>query len=181
MRKKIVTLTLAMMLSAAMPTASVYADREDDLRAEQEATNQQLNETYSQIDNLYSQKQQLENEINSLDANLVNVMLSIQTLEGDIANKETDISKTEDNIKKAKKAKEKQYEAMKKRIQYLYEKGGDTAWFQMMMNSESLTDLLNNAEYTQKMYTYDRKCLDKYANTITEVQKLEDRYQQEKA
>ena len=70
---------------------------------------------------------------------------------------------------------------MKKRIQYLYEKGGDTAWFQMMMNSESLTDLLNNAEYTQKMYTYDRKCLDKYANTITEVQKLEDRYQQEKA
>ena len=103
MRKKIVTLTLAMMLSAAMPTASVYADREDDLRAEQEATNQQLNETYSQIDNLYSQKQQLENEINSLDANLVNVMVSIQTLEGDIANKETDISKTEDNIKKAKK------------------------------------------------------------------------------
>ena len=83
--------------------------------------------------------------------------------------------------KKAKKAKEKQYEAMKKRIQYLYEKGGDTAWFQMMMNSENLTDLLNNAEYTQKMYTYDRKCLDKYANTIAEVQKLEDRYQQEKA
>ena len=35
----------------------------------------------------------------------------------------------------------------------------------MMMNSESLTGLLNNAEYTQKMYTYDRKCLDKYANT----------------
>ena len=87
MRKKIVTLTLAMMLSAAMPAASVYADREDDLRAEHEATNQQLNETYSQIDNLYSQKQQLENEINSLDANLVNVMVSIQTLEGDIANK----------------------------------------------------------------------------------------------
>ena len=74
MRKKIVTLTLAMMLSAAMPAASAYADREDDLRAEQEATNQQLNETYSQIDNLYSQKQQLENEINSLDADLVNAV-----------------------------------------------------------------------------------------------------------
>ena len=56
MRKKIVTLTLAMMLSAAMPAASVYADREDDLRAEQEATSQQLNETYSQIDNLYSHR-----------------------------------------------------------------------------------------------------------------------------
>ena len=67
------------------------------------------------------------------------------------------------------------------RFQFLFELGGVSAWFQMMMNSESLTDLLNNAEYTQKMYTYDRKCLDKYANTITEVQKLEDRYQQEKA
>lgn len=181
MRKKIVTLILTMILSAAVPAMNVYADREDDLRAEQEATNQQLNNTYAQIDNLYAQKQQLENEINSLDANLVSVMVSIQTLEGDISNKTTAITKTEENITKAKNAKKKQYEAMKKRIQYLYEKGGDTAWFQMMMNSDSLTDLLNNAEYTQKMYKYDRDCLDKYANTITEIQKLEDRYQQEKA
>ena len=57
----------------------------------------------------------------------------------------------------------------------------DVAWFQMMMNSENLTDLLNNAEYTQKMYEYDRQSLEKYANTITQVQQLGEKYQQEKA
>lgn len=180
MKKKIVSVTLAMMMCLS-PVTSVYADREDDLREEQAWTNDQLNSMYSRMDDLYAQKQQLENEINTLDANLVNVMVSIQTLETDIANKQTSIENTQKDLKKAQKAKDKQYEAMKKRIQYLYEKGGNAAWFQMMMNSENLTDLLNNAEYTQKMYEYDRQSLEKYANTITQVQQLGEKYQQEKA
>lgn len=180
MKKKIVSVTLAMMMCLS-PVTSVYADREDDLREEQAWTNDQLNSMYSRMDDLYYQKQQLANEINALDSNLVNVMVSIQTLENDIANKQTSIEKTQDSLKKAQKAKEKQYEAMKKRIQYLYEKGGNAAWFQMMMNTENLTDLLNNAEYTQKMYEYDRDNLEKYANTINQVTKLGERYQQEKA
>ncbi len=81
----------------------------------------------------------------TLDANLVNVMVSIQTLEGDISNKEADIASTQTNLEKAKNAKNKQYEAMKKRIQYLYEKGGDDAWFQMMLNAENLSDLLTKS------------------------------------
>ena len=182
MKRKILTITMTLLTCMmTMPAASVYADREDDLREEQAWTNDQLNSMYSRMDDLYYQKQQLANEINALDSNFVNVMVSIQTLENDIANKQTSIEKTQDSLKKAQKAKEKQYEAMKKRIQYLYEKGGNAAWFQMMMNSENLTDLLNNAEYTQKMYEYDRNNLEKYANTINQVTKLGERYQQEKA
>ena len=70
---------------------------------------------------------------------------------------------------------------MKKRIQYLYEKGGNNAWFQMMLNADNLADLLTRAEYTQQMYEQDRESLQKYARTIEEVQKLEEQYQQEKA
>ena len=182
MKRKILTITMTLLTCMmTMPAASVYADREDDLREEQAWTNDQLNSMYSRMDDLYYQKQQLANEINALDSNLVNVMVSIQTLENDIANKQTSIEKTQDSLKKAQKAKEKQYESMKKRIQYLYEKGGNAAWFQLMMNAENLTDLLNNAEYTQKMYEYDRDNLEKYANTINQITKLGERYQQEKA
>ena len=70
---------------------------------------------------------------------------------------------------------------MKKRIQYLYEKGGDDAWFQMMLNAENLSDLLTKAEYTQKTYEQDRKSLEKYSNTIQQVANLEAQYTQEKA
>ncbi len=105
--------------------------------------------------------------------NLVNVMVSIQTLERDIANKEAEIEKTQGDLTKAQNAKDKQYESMKKRIQYLYEKGGNNAWFQMMINADNLADLLTRAEYTQQMYEQDRESLEKYANTIKEVKKLE--------
>lgn len=81
MKKRIVCLTLALMMTATQ-VVSVSASREDELREEQAATSAQLDATYAQIDQLYSAKQQLQDEINSLDANLVNVMVSIQTLEG---------------------------------------------------------------------------------------------------
>lgn len=180
MKKRIVCLTLALMMCGTQ-VVSVSASREDDLREEQAWTSQQLDATYSRLDQLWAQKQQLESEIATLDANLVNVMASIQTLENDIANKEAVIEKTKGDLEKAQNAKDKQYEAMKKRIQYLYEKGGNDAWFQMMMNADNLSDLLTKAEYTQKLYEQDRKSLEKYANTITEVQKLEEQYTQEKA
>lgn len=180
MHKKILTISLALAMSIS-PAASVYADREDDLRQEQAWTAEQLDAAYAQIDNMYARKQQLAAEINSLDADLVNVMVSIQTLENDIASKESDISVTKENIKKAEKGQKKQYAAMKKRIQYLYENGGDAAWFQMMLASDDLSDMLNKAENVQGMYDYDRESLEKYANTVKEIKNLKEKYQQEKA
>lgn len=181
MRKKILTVTLAIMMCVT-PAASVYADRESDLREDQAWNAQQMNNMYARMDELYSQKQQLAAEINSLDTDLVNVMVSIQTLNNDIETKKANIKKIKSDLKKAKKQKEKQYEAMKKRIQYLYENGGTgAAWFQMMMNADDLSDMLNKAEYTQQMYEYDRENLEKYSNTVRKVKKLKEQYQQEKA
>ena len=180
MKKRIVCLMLAVMMTAGQ-AATVSASREDELREEQAWTSAQLDATYAQIDQFYAAKQQLENEIAALDANLVNVMVSIQTLEGDISNKQADIDQTQADLEKAQKAKDKQYEAMKQRIQYLYEKGGSDAWFQMMVNAENLSELLTKAEYTQKMYEYDRDSLETYVNTIEQVTQLGQQYEQEKA
>lgn len=180
MKKRIVCLTLAIMMCASQ-AVSVSASREQELREEQAWTSAQLDATYAQIDQFYAAKQQLQNEIAALDANLVNVMVSIQTLEGDISNKQADIEQTQADLEKAQNAKDKQYEAMKQRIQYLYEKGGNDAWFQMMVNAENLSDLLTKAEYTQKMYDYDRQSLEKYVNTIEQVTQLGQQYEQEKA
>ena len=180
MKKRIVCLTLALLMSATQ-VVSVSASREDELREEQAITSQQLDATYSRMDELAYAKSQLENEISELDSNLVSVMVSIDTLKGDIDNKEVDIIKTKQDLGKAQNARDKQYESMKLRIQALYEQGGDTAWFQMMLNSEDLSELLTRAENTQQMYEQDRKNLDKYVNTINEVNNLKTQYESEKA
>lgn len=180
MKKKIVCLTLAVIISAAQ-VVSVSASREQELREEQAWTSAQLDATYAYLDELWYAKEQLDAQIATLDSNLVDVMISIGVLEGDIANKEEDITRTQGDLVKAENARDKQYEAMKKRIQYLYEKGGSDAWFQMMVNADNLADLLTRAEYTQKMYQQDRESLDKYVQTIDEVEKLEAQYASEKA
>ena len=180
MKKRIVCLTLALLMSATQ-VVSVSASREDELREEQAITSQQLDATYSRMDELAYAKSQLENEISELDSNLVSVMVSIDTLKGDIDNKEVDIIRTKQDLAKAQKARDKQYESMKLRIQALYEQGGDTAWFQMMLNSDDLSELLTRAENTQQMYEQDRKNLDKYVNTINEVNNLKTQYESDKA
>lgn len=180
MKKRMVCLALALIMSATQ-VVSVSASREEELREEQAWTSQQLDATYARIDELWGQKQQLESEIAALDESLVNVMLSIEVLEGDISDKEVEIIKTKQELAKAQRARDKQYKAMKLRIQYLFEKGGNDAWFQMMVNAENLSDLLTRAEYTQQLYAQDRKSLETYENLVGEVQNLETQYEQEMA
>lgn len=180
MKKRILGLTLALIMGLTS-AATVSASREQELRDEQAWTNQQLNATYARIDELWYAKSQLENEIAALDATLVEVMVTIDVLKNDITVKEAEIENTKTNLEKAENARDKQYEAMKQRIQYLYEKGGSDAWFQMMMGAENLSELLTKAEYTQKMYEYDRESLDKYVSTIEQVESLKTQYEQDKA
>ena len=81
----------------------------------------------------------------------------------------------------AEENKQKQYEAMKKRIQYLYEKGGDDAWAQMLFQASDFTSLLNQAEYVQQMYDSDRNSLEEFKETVQQVKDLGDQLDSEKA
>ena len=171
MKKRIVCLTLALLISASQGM-TVSASREEELREEAAYTSSQLDATYSYINDLGAQIESLNAEIASLDQDLVNTMVNIEVLNTDISNKEAEIQKTRKNLKRAKANKEKQYEAMKLRIQYLYENGGSNAWYNLMLDSNDLSELLNKAEYTQKMYKYDRDALNKYVETIKEIKTL---------
>ena len=171
MKKRIVCLTLALLISASQ-VMTVSASREEELREEAAYTSSQLDATYSYINDLGAQIESLNAEIASLDQDLVNTMVNIEVLNTDISNKEAEIQKTRKNLERAKANKEKQYEAMKLRIQYLYENGGSNAWYNLMLDSNDLSELLNKAEYTQKMYKYDRDALNKYVETIKEIKTL---------
>ena len=57
---------------------------------------------------------------------------------------------------------------MKKRIQYMYEKG-DTEYLDIFLQVKSMADLLNKAEYVESIYSYDRKMLDTYQETKQQV------------
>lgn len=159
---------------------SVSASREEELRQEREATNNQLDATYSKIDSLQAEKEALDAEISQLDQDLVNVMINLNVLKKDIASKEEKIEETAKKLEKAEAKRDKQYEDMKARIQYVYENPVDKAWVQVF-ESDGLAEMLSKAEYTQKMYDSDQDSLDRYVATVEKVTNLGVQLEAEKA
>ena len=112
---------------------------------------------------------------------LVVTMAAVESLKTDIANKQTEIEETQKKLAEAQQDQAEQYEALKDRIQYLYENGGNTAWASLLLSGEDLSDILNQAEYTQKMYDYDRECLEKYMAVTQQVSDYSEQLETEKA
>ena len=59
---------------------------------------------------------------------------------------------------------------MEKRIQFMYE-NGDTEMLDMLLNSKSISDFLNKAEYITELSTYDRKMFNKLKDTQDKIAK----------
>ena len=180
MKKRFLCLSLIFALAAAqvMPVA---AARKDEVQAEKANTQSKLSATESKEAELEEKKNSLLGEIDSLDQNLVQVIAQIDILKGEISDKENAIVETKEDLAEAEADRDEQYAAMKKRIQYLYENGGSDAWAQMLLEVNSITDLLSKAEYTEKMYQFDRDELEKLRDTVQQVTDLGNQLEQEKA
>lgn len=181
MKKRILCLTLGLMLTISQAVPAGAASRKDQLKQDKAAAQSQLAAQESKINNLEDQKQTLSAEIDQLDSGLVNIMVEIEILDGELSDKEAQIEQTKADLAVAEENKQKQYEAMKKRIQYLYEKGGDDAWAQMLFQASDFTSLLNQAEYVQQMYDSDRNSLEEFKETVQQVKDLGDQLDSEKA
>lgn len=181
MRKKILALMLTVMIGSAQVMTVSAAKTTDELEQQKAQTTAQLSETQDTINNLEAQKEAITSQIGELDAQLVVTMAAVESLKTDIANKQAEIEETQQKLAEAQQDQAEQYEALKDRIQYLYENGGNTAWASLLLSGEDLSDILNQAEYTQKMYDYDRECLEKYMAVTQQVSDYSDQLESEKA
>jgi len=184
--KTFLAFTLAGTLAIGT-SVSVHADYLDDLEQEQQYyeqesawTEQQLNDIYGELDSLQEQKNTLIGQISETDAQLVMTLATIDTLNTQIEEKTAELDQTTAALGVAEDNEAKEYEAMKKRIQYLYENGGNGGWATILLEDRDITDMLNQAEYTQKMYDYDRDCLNLYAGIVSQVSDLKAQQEQEK-
>ena len=186
MRKKFFSLLLIFILAISM-TQTVYATSISDLQKQrQEKENQkkgtqsQLDSVNDQINDLSGEKDDVDAQISELTGQIAEIMASVSLLEDEIADTQVQIEQAQKDYDEAKAKEEAQYHAMKKRIQYLYEKG-ETSYLELLMEAKSWADMLNKAEYVQEIYTYDRKMLDNYAATVQEVAQLKESLEEQKS
>ena len=165
----------AIGLAAVLVCGSTFSALAD------EVTTQDVDEVTATIDSLAAEKAALLSEIDSLDEQLVVTIASIDALDVQIPEKDDEIKETEKSYKTAVDVQNVEYEAMKKRIQYLYENGGDAGWATLLLEDSDITEFLNMAEYTQQMYQYDRDCLEHYANIVKNVKNIQTKLEGEQA
>ena len=178
--KKFLALILAAITAMGL-AATVSADTIEELEAHKAETESNLSSVNSYIDTLEADKAVLLSQMDSVDQELVVTIQTVNSLNADIEELNVQLEQTTADLAVAEEDQAVQYEAMKKRIQYIYEEGGNAGWATFLLADADITELLNKAEYTQQMYDYDRECLEEYAATVERVNNLKTQQEQQQA
>lgn len=177
--KKFISVAIAFTLFALLAEPA-FATTISDLQKQKKQNESQLNSINKQISDYKGAQADIGSEIEELDAEIVSLLTDISLIEEAIKNKEEEIEVTQGEYNEAVAVKDEQYESMKIRIKYMYEQG-EITYLQIFADSFSISDIVNKADYVEKLYEYDRKLLEEYQQTVEEVAALQDKLEEEKS
>ncbi len=116
------------------------------------------------IANLEKSKNDLAAYVSDLDVTLSSVQTKITELTELISDKEIEITNTKAELDEAMATEQKQYAEMKVRIKSMYERG-DSFYFETVFSARSFGDMLNRADYVERLTSADKRLLDKFKAT----------------
>lgn len=179
MQKRVccILLSLIMFMEIVVP---VRATTISGVKKEQQKTQNNLNSVNQQITAIQSNQAQAQEELDQLSDQLVDILTSIDICQDEIAVKEKEIEQAKKDYEDARKKEEDQYASMKKRIQFMYEQG-DSAYLQVLLESQNYTDMVNKADYIESLYEYDKQLLAGYVESKNQVAELKGRLEDEEA
>ena len=117
---------------------------------------------------LEQQKNTAEAEKSELSSELDSIVSKMEKTQSDLTAKETEINDAETELVTAKANEDDQYQTMKLRIKYMYE-NGNTQFIEVLLESKSIGEFLNNAEYIAQISDYDRQMLKEFQQTVQDV------------
>ena len=127
-----------------------------------------ISETQKKGEELQSQKDSAEAEKAALTKQLNDLIDEMDKTTEDINTKQEEIDAKETELIQAQIDENNQYESMKKRIKYMYE-NGNTQFIEVLLESKSIGEFLNNAEYIAQISDYDRQMLKEFQQTVQDV------------
>lgn len=172
MKKKVRVLCVLLAGSLLMTNVpSVHAENAD--QYEQQAEKEQ-----EKADKLKKQKEEAEEKQKKLKEKISTLASEIKSATEKLEEKQLEISGVQDELDAAKIEERKQYEDMKLRIKFMYERG-NTSMLELLLESKSIAELLNKAEYIQMTSKYDRQKLDEFQETVKKIEETGKKLQEE--
>lgn len=124
------------------------------------------------VTELQNEKASIETETSDLQTQLNDLVAKNNALQNDLIDTGEKLIQTQKDLEKAEQLEAQQYDDMKMRIRYLYENGGSNFVLEQIVTSGSIGEILNQIEYANSMYKYDRDMLQTYQKTVDDVKKL---------
>lgn len=116
------------------------------------------------INSLEQSKSNLASYVSQLDKELTSAQERITELTEMIDQKEDEIIQTKAELDEALTKEAAQYESMKARIKNMYERG-NSFYLEAIFRASSFGDMLNRADYVEKITESDRKIFDQFKTT----------------
>jgi len=151
----------------------VQATEKDVLKQQNQKDQDRLEDIDDQVNELEGEQEGIDAEIETLSNEIAQIMASISLLEEEIEAKKAQIEQAKIDLEEAQKVERKQYEAMKIRVKAMYE-SGETSVLDIIFNSFSMQDMLNKADYVEKMHEYDKKVFVNYQIARQNVEDLKE-------
>lgn len=141
------------LVVSASSTTQQQIDEEERRRQELE---QEKNENESELNDLRGEQDGLKKELNNLSSELNKVVANLENLELQIQEKEQQITETQEALDAAREKEEWQYDCMVLRVRDMYERK-EESYLVALLRESSLADILNAADYIERVAAYERK------------------------
>ncbi len=151
----------------------VQAAKKDDLKQQNKDDQDKLDDVNDRMNELAEEQEGIDAEITALSNDIAQIMASVSLLEEEIEAKKAQIEQAKLDLAEAQRVEREQYESMKVRVKAMYE-SGQTSFLDIIFNASSMEDMLNKADYVEKMQEYDRKMFTNYQIARQNVEDLKE-------
>lgn len=165
---KVLVTSVCLGVIVSLAAVHSYASEINKAKNEKSSLEKKKEETEKKLKELEKEKNDILNYIEKLDKELVRIGDEIDALNGEIVVAEKELEITKEELELAKETEASQYATMKKRIKYMYE-NGNSDYLNILLQSEDLSDILNQVEYMAKITEYDNNLLNRYTQVKEEV------------
>lgn len=170
--KRIISILLVLVMIlpyAVIATGTTTTEDLKNAQDKQSSYDQKIKDLTNELVQITKNVTDIEAYIKTIDKKMTDINDMINNLNAQIDEKNAQIAENEALLAQAKIDSAQQYESMKLRIQYMYEHQSES-YVEIMLASKDMGDLLNKAEYINKITDYDREMLTKLAETEKLIQ-----------
>ncbi len=155
-------------LGGSVVRKSSYSDTIAEAERKKKEYEEQKKRLEAELAAMKSEYDNILTYVEEMDQKQNQIMLDMLAIEDELKQLNYEYEQIQAELEAAEKIAAEQYETMKKRLQYIYE-NGNTTYLQMIFDAKSLTDLLNQVEYVEKITQYDNNLLNRYLESKQQI------------